>query len=144
MYENSYLLDLDSGHPQQCSAPSCIANGGSRIAQGNGHYLLVFDLASNEEPIRLEHSKPVQAYTFSPDGRTLATWVNGEGIHLWNVATGEAITQFASPPGSMLKLRFSADGRKLCAVTVVSEKPDQRGAQEDHFYATVWQGDEHL
>ncbi len=146
----SHLWNLDSDDLRNCGEPCCIANHGNWMVQHKGHFLHILDPASDAEPLRLEHSMPVQAYVFSPNGRTLATWTNSEDavrtnrldMHLWNTATGEAMAHFAAPPGGMRAMRFSADGRKLCAVTVVAEPPDESGSHEERFHAVVWHGDE--
>ncbi len=52
----------------------------------------------------------------SPDAHSLATATNGK-VHLWNVATGEEITVFATGPADRQIVRFSSDGRKLAAIT---------------------------
>ncbi len=51
---------------------------------------------------------------------------------------GEEIAQFTTPPGTLVLMRFSADGRKLCVVTIVEGEPDEAGAQEDCLYTAVW------
>jgi RNA polymerase sigma factor (sigma-70 family) len=57
---------------------------------------------------------PGGARAFSPDGKSLATVMQGQRIHLWDVATGKE--RVAVPPAENYGIRlvtFSADGKKL-------------------------------
>jgi RNA polymerase sigma factor (sigma-70 family) len=62
-------------------------------------------------------NKEQERLTFSPDGRTLASWGGGSGvIHLWEAATGQQrgqITAQAGPFASVHSVAFSPDGRLL-------------------------------
>jgi WD40 repeat protein len=57
--------------------------------------------------------RPAAAVGFSPDGRTLATAVDGT-IRLWDTATQQEIgTPMAADPGPAAAVAFSPDGRTL-------------------------------
>jgi len=92
-------------------------SGGARFGGGwlGDNTLRVWDVASGKELRRLE---PVMGMllgaAFSPDGKTLAGWLAGEGnpVQLWDVATGKKGREFKSRIGVQC-VAFSADGRAL-------------------------------
>ena len=62
-------------------------------------------------------------------------------IYLWNLPTGEPITQFETRSGKIVKLQFSADGRKLCAIARTHEPSDKDpGRSKLRFF--LWDGSE--
>ena len=69
------------------------------------------------------HTMPtVLALAFSPNGRWLVSGTQGGEIQMWDVATGEALVDFAEPTerenlGRISALAFSPDGALLAAGT---------------------------
>jgi WD40 repeat protein len=59
--------------------------------------------------------KPVQAVTFAPDSRTLASAGNDAMIHLWKQSTGKELARWAAHKHAVLCLAFSPDGRLLAS-----------------------------
>jgi hypothetical protein len=51
---------------------------------------------------------------FSPDSRTLAS-TEGNGVHLWEIATGKERARITCPTKEVHAVAFSADGRLLAA-----------------------------
>ena len=59
----------------------------------------------------------VNAVTFSPDGKTLATVDNDGRAYLWNAASHTRLAAFTDPSGQgILKVAFSPDGKTLATV----------------------------
>ena len=62
----------------------------------------------------LRHKKVVFAAAFSPDGEMIAT-EGGEGIRLWDAATGEPLAPPRRQRGRVYALAFSPDGQTVAA-----------------------------
>jgi WD40 repeat protein/serine/threonine protein kinase len=80
------------------------------------------------------HMGPVNAIAFSPDGRRLASI--GEGIWVWDSATGQVLHTFSSVPGGTSAVAFSPDDR-LLAWAGVNEEARVWSAAADQMLATV-------
>jgi RNA polymerase sigma factor (sigma-70 family) len=64
--------------------------------------------------VRLRHSGPIQAVTFSPDGRFLASTHSHGEARIWETATGKKVGALVNPLGSIIKcIAYSPDGRLL-------------------------------
>jgi WD40 repeat protein len=60
--------------------------------------------------------RPATAVAFSPDGRTLATAIDGT-VRLWGAATQQEIgTPMTAGPASLYAVAFSPDGRTLATI----------------------------
>lgn len=64
-----------------------------------------------------EHSAPINALCFSPDGRFLVTaeLEAPDGVFVWEVASGRLVHRLAATPEHFKKLVFDASGRILVA-----------------------------
>ena len=58
-----------------------------------------------------DHSLPVYAVTFSPDGKMLASTSRDDTIRLWNLATGMARHTLKSHKTWIFAVVFSPDGK---------------------------------
>ncbi|MGY4745630.1 nSTAND1 domain-containing NTPase [Streptomyces sp. ATMOS53] len=61
------------------------------------------------------HARPVEAVTFSPDGRTVAAGSSDGTILRWDTGTGAARTPLRSPAGGVKTLTYSKGGHLLAA-----------------------------
>jgi WD40 repeat protein len=59
---------------------------------------------------------PVNCFSFSPDGRTLASAADDQTIRLWEVAAGmeKAVVNLGYP---VIQVSFSPDGQTLASVS---------------------------
>jgi WD40 repeat protein/serine/threonine protein kinase len=65
--------------------------------------------------IVIESEDQVNASTFSPDGKQLATGRSDKTVKLWNVATGREIATLKGHIDAIYSLAFSSDGKKLAS-----------------------------
>ena len=81
----------------------------------------VWSASSGRELLALPHDGWVFCASFSPDGRHIATGGRDRMAHVWDILTG----QLAIPPmnhgGTVSKVAFSSDGRRL--ITTSKETP---------------------
>ncbi|HYT89338.1 MAG TPA: WD40 repeat domain-containing protein [Gemmataceae bacterium] len=106
-------------------------DGQSVVGIGLGGRVFVWDAATGTLRRQLggapEGDEGMFAATLSPSGHLVATGAtrsrrlqNGDSvedctIHLWEVASGEAIRRVAAPQGSIWSLAFAPDGRVLAS-----------------------------
>ncbi|QEH32311.1 Serine/threonine-protein kinase PrkC [Aquisphaera giovannonii] len=95
------------------------APGGRLLASGGGDgSLLLYDPAAGREVARVPaHPGEVSGLALSPDGRVLASWMNGgDGpgeARLWDAADGRALATFPRAGAAVEGVAFSADGRTI-------------------------------
>ncbi len=78
---------------------------------GNGQVAL-WDLALEERRGQFAHSSGINALTFSPDGRTLAT-LAGRTVRLWDVESGQARLTLSGHGQHAWSVAFTRDGNFL-------------------------------
>jgi WD40 repeat protein/serine/threonine protein kinase len=59
------------------------------------------------------HTGPVEALTFSPDGRRLATGSRDMTVIVWSVSTGEKLVSLKGHTNVITSVAFSPDGRQI-------------------------------
>jgi WD40 repeat protein/beta-lactamase regulating signal transducer with metallopeptidase domain len=62
-----------------------------------GNVLVFLDVATGKEMRRITSAQPVSSFTFSPDGRILATENADRTVTLWEVASGKERARLGSP-----------------------------------------------
>ena len=140
--EGNCIVDLDSRQQSRHDWPGilAIADHAKLIAYPYyyGTSLAIMQPGAGNEICALEHRASIMSAAFTPDSRTIATATDDGRVFLWNIATGELITQF-DPKVAISKLQFSADGRKLAAIAFDStEERDANGS----IRIFVWEGSE--
>jgi WD40 repeat protein len=88
---------------------------GATMASAIDRSLVVWDLASKEELLRLGgHKEAITAVAFSPDGALVATTCGDHLTRIWDARDGRALAVLPGP-WFMLALAFSPDGSYLAA-----------------------------
>ena len=64
---------------------------------------------------RLRQGFMTYAAVFSPDGKTVASTSAGQGICLWEAATGKQIHRFEGHTDDVYSVAFARDGKKLAS-----------------------------
>ena len=103
--------------------PCAFAPDGARAVTGRGNRLTVWDIQTGEAAVdmRGRYNLPGLARhcAFSPDGSKIIAGIAGQDSHgegrqvmnLWDAKTGEELERVVGPPGVVLDLLFSCDGR---------------------------------
>ncbi len=92
---------------------------GKTLVAGGNYATTAWETATGK--VRLHRGTCTGYVSFSPDGRTLALGGGGNSVHLWDVATGEAIARegLGKRPndnqglGGMRLVDFSRDGKQI-------------------------------
>ncbi len=88
---------------------------GATVASARDRSLLLWDLASKEELLRLGgHRESITGVAFSPDGALVATTCGDHKTRIWDARDGRALAVLPGP-WSMRALAFSPDGGYLAA-----------------------------
>jgi WD40 repeat protein len=86
-----------------------------------------------------KHDAPVTSVALSPDGRSMATGDAAGIVLLWNLPTGNLVTQFKTNSRTVELLRFSTNGRCLAALTA-NEGEKQGASVRERVTLFVWSG----
>ena len=86
------------------------------LANNSGHDVFLFDVASGDVAKVLKgHTEFVISFSFSPDGKIIATGSQDHTIRLWNVETGECLNQLKGHDGLVFKVAFNPAGNILAS-----------------------------
>lgn len=99
---------------------------GTKLAAGD-HYgaVHVWEITEHQSPRRVDvtplktlyghETAPVEAVTFSPDSRRIASGGQDTAIRLWDIASGAQLSSFSGHKIAVKALTFSPDGTKLAS-----------------------------
>lgn len=101
--------------PQKGNVYSVAVSPDSRtVAGGDETTVRLWDLRTGKERQALDgHRNTVEAVTFSPDGRLLASGSSDRTIRLWDAATGRELRQLLGHGKGVTALTFTTDGKGL-------------------------------
>jgi WD40 repeat protein len=75
-----------------------------------------WDLNGRETAPLKGHERPVCCAAFSPDGKTIASGAEGEGLRLWDAAFGREVAKFSMPRVCKSTVTLSPDGKTVALV----------------------------
>jgi WD40 repeat protein len=124
------LWDDLAGEPRSFSHPSEVAcaafsRDGRRLAAADAAGVAVRDVTTGRQTATIREAQlNVGFLAFSPDGRRLATvnggdvvgmpnTLRGEGLKLWDLATGTEVLSVGGGGDTLTCVAFSRDGRRL-------------------------------
>jgi len=121
---NVMLWGLNSRQPVKMppslkGKPVHFSPDGQFLAAAYGPDINVFDVAANQLLAPLKgHLNPVRSLAFSPNSQILASGGEDKTIFLWDVSTGQPLTQpLLGHAAAVWSLAFSPDGRLLASGT---------------------------
>jgi RNA polymerase sigma factor (sigma-70 family) len=69
----------------------------------------------SQRAVLKQHTEPVRAVAFSPDGKSLLAGGGDKLLSLWDVATGRLKATFEGNEGAVISLAFAPDGKRWAA-----------------------------
>ena len=127
----SWQLALSPDGAKVASVTGQYLVGGEKYepAAASGATVKVYDTQSGELTLAFSHAPPVQAVTFSPDGKHLAAGNLMGTVGVWELGTGRLVAELKSPDftswgiiksphyiGGIFGLQFAPDGESLILV----------------------------
>ncbi len=112
-----------------------LSSSTGRVAMEDLHVLVVRDLTSRDVVWQQLLPESVTSLAVSPDGRWVATATDDRVIRIWDVMTGDLVSELAGHGFHILTMAFSADGR-----TLFSGEFDfgNRQSSRDESQALIW------
>jgi WD40 repeat protein/serine/threonine protein kinase len=88
-----------------------------RLARLGGNDIPIRDLSQRDQVVLRGHTDVVRSASWSPDARRLVSESQDGTIKVWDVASGQELLTFRSPPGGPKyhAVAFSPDGTRLAA-----------------------------
>jgi WD40 repeat protein/serine/threonine protein kinase len=83
----------------------------AEVDRRNFVWFYFWKLCQGEQVMTLPHSQTVNSVAFSPDGKRVATGCGGNGVQIWDTATGKMVKRVPVP--DVVSLAFAPDGQKL-------------------------------
>lgn len=105
-------LEVSSG---QLASPVAFSVDGQRLISTHGAELRMWDLATVRKSNLVGHTRMVMGVTFDPDGDVLVSGSDGEGVWIWDAATGERFAVLDLDRDDVESVASSPDGESLAA-----------------------------
>jgi WD40 repeat protein len=102
-----------------------------------GLEVIVWDLATRKEVLRLFAGERPSVIAFSPNGKTIAAVIETGEISLWDVATGKLLPLSAYPRMPLQNLRFTPHGKSLIGTADKVRAWDLTSGNENRQFANV-------
>ncbi len=121
------LRAFDIDHRYSNNNAIAFSSDGRTLA--NGTTLWDIHTGQHKNTLKWHHSDRVQAMTFSPDGKMIATTTRRSNVRLWDAASGQEIAKLhegGEYTSQNHQVVFSPDGTKLSAI--VSPRNRQNGS----------------
>mmetsp|Transcript_79547 Transcript_79547/g.138014 ORF Transcript_79547/g.138014 Transcript_79547/m.138014 type:complete len:342 (+) Transcript_79547:98-1123(+) len=100
-------------HPMRVSAVAWMPGRGTHLATGCAdHVVRIFNTATGERVLRLQHLGPLRALSWHPEGTALVTGSNDKIARIWSMATGEQEGMLVHGD-AVVCLAYSPDGSSI-------------------------------
>ncbi len=86
---------------------------GKKLAAGGQRFVLVWDTETGEEKFQLPADLMVRSVAFSPDGHWLAGGGSDGRARIWDVESGELVTECQKEHSAIYAVTFSPGGKAL-------------------------------
>jgi RNA polymerase sigma factor (sigma-70 family) len=93
-------------------------DGRRALSAGDGHTVLLWDVATGAELLRLTgHTVDVAGFAFAPDGRRALSASLDKTLRLWDLETGKELRRFEGHTDWVYSVAVSPDGRRALSAS---------------------------
>ncbi|MBX3437484.1 MAG: PQQ-binding-like beta-propeller repeat protein [Planctomycetaceae bacterium] len=125
------------GHDAEVRCAAWSPDGRLIASGGANRQINLWDAETGRLKLRIPSPSSASTIAFTPSGEQLLTsWENAEAVHVWDVATGDAVRSFESGTKRIRSFTLTPDGATLICV---GSRADRPGTDSDsHETLQVW------